>query len=49
MLQPPGSSQSGQIHISNDKQIMDDLDRIINNLENQQKNMATFRPGEEEN
>lgn len=41
----PGLAVEGsgeQIHISNDKQIMDDLDRIINNLEAQQKNLATF-------
>jgi hypothetical protein len=28
-----GIEGSGQLVISNDKQIMDDLDRIINNLE----------------
>jgi hypothetical protein len=36
------SEGTGRLHISNDKQIMNDLDRIISNLEAQQKNLATF-------
>ena len=38
-------SETEPMQVSNDQQILADLDKIINSLEQQQKNMATFGLG----